>query len=419
MLQVVVEGRSLTDALDNILPTIPLEIDRSFLKALCFGVSRWYFKLEFILNQLVAKPIRDDEVRILVLLGLYQLQFTRVKPHAAVSETVSALGNKTWAKPLLNGVLRNFQRQDKRLMALAEIDECALWSHPVWLLGKIRRNWPAQCEEIFEQANRQPPMTLRVNLSQTSREAYLLALQQRGIAAYPSRFAESGVTLETPITFQSLPGFEEGMVAVQDEAAQLAVGLLGLEKGQRVLDVCAAPGGKTLHILESRSDLAEVVALDISSERLSKVRENLARAKMQATVLRGDALAPDSWWDGRQFDRILLDAPCSATGVIRRHPDIKLLRKPSDMARLVETQRRILETVWPLLAKGGLMVYATCSLLKEENELQMLTFLDNHPDAKEAAIISEWGNARPLGRQILTGEDDMDGFYYACLVKSF
>ena len=417
-MQVVVEGRSLNDALDEQLPSIPLDIDRSFVKAMCFGVSRWYFKLDFILAQLVPKPIRHEEVRLLAMIGIYQLEYTRVKPHAAVSETVSALGDKAWAKPLINAVLRNFQRQRERLLALAEIDECALWSHPAWLLGKIRKNWPGQCEQVFEQSNRPPPMTVRVNLRQSSREEYLLTLKQAGMMAYACSFAESGITLESPVSVQSLPGFAEGLVSVQDESAQLAAGLLELDQGQRVLDVCAAPGGKTLHILESRADLAEVVALDIASDRLARVSENLSRAKLNAKVLCGDALEPQTWWDGKPFDRILLDAPCSATGVIRRHPDIKLLRKPSDLPKLVEVQRRILENIWPLLAEDGLLVYATCSLLKEENEVQISSFLHHHSDAKEVVIAAEWGSPRPYGRQILSGEDNMDGFYYARLVKS-
>ena len=419
LVRVVVDGKSLNDALEGTLPDITQDNDRAFVQALCFGVVRWYDKLDFILNQLVAKPIRDEHVRLLVLLGLYQLEYTRVKPHAAVSETVSALGNKAWAKPLLNGVLRNFQRQRERLLALAELDERALWSHPVWLLGKIRKNWPAQCEEIFAQANRQPPLTLRVNLRQTTRKAYLERLAEAGIAAQPCRFAESAVTLDTPMAVQQLPGFAQGMVSVQDEAAQFAASLLQLEAGQRVLDVCAAPGGKTLHILESCPDLQGVVALDHAAERLVGIEENLVRAGMSATVVCGDAQNPEAWWDGRPFDRILVDAPCSATGVIRRHPDIKLLRQPSDVVRLVGLQQRILDRIWPLLAKGGILVYATCSVLKEENEVQIAAFLRRQTDAGEVVIASLWGHARPHGRQILSGEDGMDGFYYACLVRSF
>ncbi|MFZ4704345.1 MAG: 16S rRNA (cytosine(967)-C(5))-methyltransferase RsmB, partial [Candidatus Methylumidiphilus sp.] len=408
LVRVVVEGKSLTDALEEAVPDSLQDNDRAFVQAMCYGVIRWYHKLDFILNQLVAKPIRDEHVRLLVLLGLYQLEYTRVKPHAAVSETVSALGNKIWAKALINGVLRNFQRQRERLMALAEIDESALWSHPAWLLGKIRKNWPQQCEEVFRQANLPPPMTLRVNLSRTTRLDYLEKMASAGLSAQPCQFAASGVLLENPIPIQSLPGFSQGLVSVQDEAAQLAAGLLALKSGLRVLDVCAAPGGKTLHMLESHDGLGEVVALDIAADRLKRIEENLLRAGLAATVLCGDAEEPASWWDGKLFDRILVDAPCSATGVIRRHPDIKLLRKPRDITKLVATQRRILECVWPLLGKGGLMVYATCSVLKEENEVQIAAFLHSHSDAREVPIPSDWGSARPHGRQILSGEDGMD-----------
>jgi len=415
--QVIVEGKSLTDALEETLPKIPRDIDRAFVQALCFGVARWYFRLDFILRQLTAKPIRNEEVRLLALLGLYQLEYTRVKPHAAVSETVSALGRKLWAKPLLNGVLRSFQRERADLLALADGDECATFSHPDWLIGKIRKSWPKQWATILERANWQPPMTLRVNLRQGSRMGYLGSLAQSGIVAHPCRFADSGITLEAPVSVQSLPGFAKGAVSVQDEAAQLAAGLLELDTGHRVLDVCAAPGGKTLHILESRSDLAEVVALDIAAGRLARISENLARAGLDATVLCADAADSGAYWDGKPFDRILLDAPCSATGVIRRHPDIKLLRQPKDIARLVDLQRRILASVWTTLAKGGLIVYATCSILKEENETQIVAFLQDHPEAREVPIEAGWGSPRQHGRQILSGDGGMDGFYYARLAK--
>jgi len=417
MALVIVEGKSLTDALEEILPKIPRDIDRAFVQALCFGMTRWYFRLDFILRQLTPKPIRYEEVRLLALLGLYQLEYMRVKPHAAVSETVSALGDKLWAKPLVNAVLRRFQRERAHLLALADRDESATFSHPDWLIGKIRKSWPRQWETILERANWQPPMTLRVNLRQGSRTDYLGSLAESGIVAHPCLFAASGISLEAPVSVESLPGFAKGAVSVQDEAAQLAAGLLKLEPGQRVLDVCAAPGGKTLHILESRSDLGEVVAVDIAAERLVKIKENLARASLDASVVCADAANTGTWWDGKPFDRILLDAPCSATGVIRRHPDIKLLRQPKDISKLVDLQRRILASVWTMLEKDGLIVYATCSILKEENETQIATFLQAHPDAREVPIESAWGSPRPHGCQILSGEDGMDGFYYARLTK--
>lgn len=415
--RVTAEGCSLTAALDEALPTIAQANDRSFVQALCFGVLRWYHRLDFILRQLAPKPIRDEEIRLLALLGLYQLEYSRVKPHAAVAETVSAAGRKTWAKPLLNGVLRSFQRDREALLERAEADETAAHSHPAWLIGKIRKNWPQDYPAILQQANRQPPMTLRVNLRQGGREDYLGVLQAAGIAARICRFAEAGLILENPVAVEKLPGFDSGRVSVQDEAAQLASTLLDLRPGHRVLDVCAAPGGKTLQILESHPDLGEMVAVDIAVDRLDKIRENLARGRLAATVLGGDAAQPSNWWDGRPFDRILVDAPCSATGVIRRHPDIKLLRKPEDIAQLQTLQRRILEAMHPVLAEGGLLVYATCSILKQENETQIESFLRDHPEFSEIPIQAEWGRTSGPGRQILTGEYDMDGFFYARLAK--
>ena len=415
--QVTAQGASLTAALEGVLPAIPQANDRAFVQALCFGVARWYFRLDFILRQLAAKPIRDEEIRLLALIGLYQLEYTRVKPHAAVAETVEAAGGKAWAKPLLNGVLRSFQRERERLLALADADDTAGCSHPAWLAGKIRKSWPDAGSAILERANQPPPMSLRVNLRQGSREAYLDALKAVGITASACLYAASGVTLDNAVAVERLPGFGEGRVSVQDESAQLAAGLLDLQAGQRVLDVCAAPGGKTLHILESQPGLAEVVAVDIAPERLARINENLARAGLVAKVVAGDAAHPHVWWDGRPFDRILLDAPCSATGVIRRHPDIKLLRQPEDILPLTVVQRRILESIWPLLAEGGLLVYATCSVLKEENEKLAAGFLHAHPEAREIPIEAAWGHPRPVGRQILSGENDMDGFYYVRLSK--
>ena len=415
--RVTAEGASLTAALGTVLPTIPQANDRAFVQALCFGVARWYFRLDFILRQLATKPIRDEEIRLLALLGLYQLEYTRVKPHAAVAETVEAAGRKAWAKPLLNGVLRTYQRERERLSALADADAEAATAHPAWLVGKIRKSWPEDWPAILDRANLPPPMGLRVNLGQGGRDAYLESLREAGIPAQACLFAESGIILEDPVPVERLPGFGAGRVSVQDESAQLAAGLLDLQAGQRVLDVCAAPGGKTLHILESQPGLAEVVALDIAPDRLAKINANLARVGLAARVMAGDAADPSAWWDGKPFDRILLDAPCSATGVIRRHPDIKLLRHAEDILPLSVKQRRILESIWPLLAEGGLLLYATCSILKEENEKLVAGFLHAHPDAREVPIDAAWGRPCLAGRQIVSGENGMDGFYYARLSK--
>jgi 16S rRNA (cytosine967-C5)-methyltransferase len=411
------DGQSLTAALEAVLPRIPPGKDRAFVQALCYGVARWYYRLNFILDQIASKPIRDEQIYLLALLGLYQLEYTRVKPHAAVAETVAAAGRKAWAKPLLNAVLRRFQREREALIALADSEISSATAHPVWLVEAIQVGWPTHYRDVLHNANQAPPLTLRVNRRQGGRDAYLEQLRSAGIAAHACAYASAGITLETPQDVETLPGFLSGAVSVQDEAAQLAAALLDLRPGQRVLDLCAAPGGKTLHILESEPGLAEVVALDIAPERLTRIRENLNRAGLQATLLCGDASQPADWWDGKPFDRMLLDAPCSATGVIRRHPDIKLLRRPDDIAKLGALQRNILRHAWPLLAEGGLLVYATCSIMPAENALQVADFLQTQPQARELPIAADWGQPCAVGRQILSGEGNMDGFYYARLAK--
>jgi len=354
---------------------------------------------------------------MLALLGLYQLEYTRVKPHAAVAETVGAARRKSWAKPLLNGILRSHQRERERLLALADADATAVCGYPAWLIEQIRRDWPEDFVAILSQGNLQAPLVLRVNRLKCERARYIELLAQAQITAHASDCVESAVILENPVGVGRLPGFADGWVSVQDAAAQLAAGLLDPRPGQRVLDVCAAPGGKTQHILEICPDVGEVVSLDIAPERVTRIRENLSRAGLTATLLTADAVEPSSWWDGKPFDRILVDAPCSATGVIRRHPDIKLLRQPGDIPQLQSLQRRILEAVWPMLAEGGLLIYSTCSILRQENELQIAAFLENHPEAREIPIDADWGRSMALGRQILVGDEDMDGFYYSRLRK--
>lgn len=411
---VTADGRSLTAALDEILPKAPKEQDRAFIQALCFGVLRQYWRLDFMLRQLAAKPIRDEQIRLLALLGLYQLEFTRVKPYAAVAETVTAAGRKNWARALLNGILRNYQRRREHLQTLADNDLEARFAHPAWLIERLRTDWPAEYETILLEGNRQAPMCLRVNPRQVQRDRYLAELDAAGMTARPAPRTRNGIILAEAAAVERLPGFAEGRASVQDAAAQLAAEVLAAETGQRVLDVCAAPGGKTAAILEACPD-CEMVAVDIAPERSARVRENLERAGLKARVITGDATNPAGWWDGRPFDRILLDAPCSATGVIRRHPDIKWLRRPKDIAALAATQTQILEATWRLLAPGGLLLYATCSVLREENEARIATFLNAHPDAQECRIIADWGRAVAHGRQILPGEADMDGFYYCLL----
>lgn len=416
---VTAEGRSLS-------ATLPVAFkeaapgDRPLVQELCYGVLRWYPRLAAIAAQLLRKPLkaRDADVGNLLLTGLYQLLFLNMPPHAAVHETVEAARvlNKAWAAGLVNAVLRGFLRGREQLLALVDQREEVALAHPEWLYALLRADWPDDYRAVMTANNQRPPMTLRVNAARTTRDAYLQVLADAGIAARPARYAEQGVVLELPMDVERLPGFAEGLVSVQDAAAQMAAPLLGAERGMRVLDACAAPGGKTAHILEMESAL-DVVALDIDEERLQRVAENLQRSGVQARLIQGDARRPQEWWDGTSFDRILVDAPCSATGVIRRHPDIKALRKESDIPALAEQQGAILDALWPLLAPGGRLLYVTCSVLRAENERQIGAFLARHDDAREKRIPAFWGMPCTHGRQVLPGEEGMDGFYFASIEK--
>ncbi|MGZ4980626.1 MAG: 16S rRNA (cytosine(967)-C(5))-methyltransferase RsmB [Methylobacter sp.] len=415
--RVLQDGQSLTAALDNAFLAVESGKDRAFIQALCYGVCRQYHRLDYILSQLLDKPLKDADVKALALVGLYQLKYMRVKPHAAVSETVLAARKKPWAKSLINAVLRTYLREQEELEHKADKFQVAALSHPDWLIKQIEQDWPEQALNIFLENNLQPPMVLRVNLAKVSREQYLQLLIGQDIAAESVSFCPSAIRLDKPVPVDMLPGFADGLVSVQDTAAQLAAELLDVQPGHRVLDVCAAPGGKAAHILESQPQLKELVAVDIDEFRMQRVSENCRRLKLQATLVVGDAANPSGWWDGQPFDRILLDAPCSALGVIRRHPDIKLLRRAEDIQQLQALQETILKAVWPLLAPGGLLVYATCSILKQENEQQVKAFLAEHSDAVELPINADWGAAGACGRQIFTGESAMDGFFYARISK--
>ncbi|WP_221047527.1 16S rRNA (cytosine(967)-C(5))-methyltransferase RsmB [Methylogaea oryzae] len=414
--RVVEQGQSLTDALAAELPALPNGRDRAFVQALCFGVMRRYWQLDAILAQLVRKPIQVAEVHMLALAGLYQLSHMAVKPYAAVAETVAAAGRHAWAKPLLNAVLRNYQRRREELEAAIAGDTVATTSHPAWLIERLRGDWPQQWQAILEANNQQPPMVLRANRRRNDRDAYLALLRQQELAAEAAGPGQDAIVLGQPLDVAQLPGFADGLVSVQDGAAQLAAPLLDPQPGDRVLDACAAPGGKTAHLLEYCPQ-ALVTAVDVAPERVQRIGETLQRLNLAATVAVGDAGRPQDWWDGQPFQRILLDAPCSATGVIRRHPDIKWLRRDSDIATLADTQGKLLDALWPLLAPGGVLLYATCSVLREENDRQVGRFLERRNDAVELPLAGAWGTALAYGRQILPGEQGMDGFYYAKLGK--
>ena len=420
--QVMRDGRNLPDALDGVLNRVPVERDRALAQAMAYGVFRWYWRLDWLLSQLLQTPLkkRDVDIQASLLLGLYQLQEMRIPDHAAVAETVKLASQlkKPWAKNLINGVLRNFLRQRERLLTHMQEHAVARTAHPSWLLAQLQQDWPQHWEAITAANNVSPPMTLRVNAIQCDRTAYLARLTECGISATTASHTESGLTLAQPMGVERLPDFARGAVSIQDAAAQLAAQLLNAQPGERVLDACAAPGGKTAHILERQPRLAELVALDVSPERLHRVDENLKRLGLSATTLAGDASQPSSWWDQQIFDRILLDTPCSASGVIRRHPDIKLLRRADDLSQLVIAQAQILDALWPLLKPGGMLLYATCSVLQQENSQQIQRLLATQADARLVPISAPWGHEQQAGRQILPGEDEMDGFFYACIQKA-
>lgn len=391
----------------------------SMTKELCFGFCRHYFRLQAMADWLLDKRPKAQDIWITILLGLYQLHYLNKPDYAVVKETVALLEKvkKTWAKGLVNAVLRNFCRQQTEIIAALSTVPNYKYGQPTWLLDRLKKDWPLDWQAIALANDAHPPMVLRVNQQKKSVDAYLHALKESGIEADAHPIAAEGIILKSPCEVSKLPGFSEGWISVQDGAAQLAVSLLSLQSGQRVLDACCAPGGKTCHMLESQPNLAACVALDVDSRRLQRVSENLGRLQLKATLMQGDASTPDKWWDGQLFDRILLDSPCSATGVIRRHTDIKLLRQPEDVAEIVNTQKAILNSLWPLLSPGGIMVYATCSILMEENHQQIADFLKDHRDCTIDSRVLPWGRATRYGRQILPGEHSMDGFFYSVLLK--
>lgn len=389
-----------------------------FSKELCFGVCRHFYRLEAIANHLIKKKPKQSDVWLCLLMGLYQLHYLQLPDYAVVKESVALLTfiKKIWAKGLVNAVLRTYCREQDAILKHLQHNQTFIYGHPDWLLERIQRNWPSAWQSIVQANDAHPPMTLRVNQQQTTRPAYLARLKQINIQATAHPWAKHGIVLNQPCPVSDLPGFSQGDVSVQDAAAQLAVSLLDLKPGLRVLDACCAPGGKTCHILETQPDLNACWALDVEPHRLARVQDNLDRLNLNATLIQGDGLNPNAWWDGQLFDRILLDAPCSATGVIRRHPDIKLLRTESDIQAIVKTQFALLRSLWPLLAPKGLMVYATCSIMPEENTEQIAQFAASQNNCKIIKQDAGWGHKTTTGVQILPGQDAMDGFFY-CIMQ--
>lgn len=420
-LAAVLNGKA---SLNSSLPTQMDKVedrDRGFTQDLAFGTARWQPRLSALAAKLLQKPFKaaDADVEALLLVGLYQLLYTRVPAHAAIGETVGCADKlkKPWAKALLNAVLRRAQRESEALLAELEHDPVVRTAHPRWLQKSLKAFWPEQWEAICAANNAHPPMILRVNRRHHTRDAYLGLLTEAGIAATPCVYSRDGIVLDTATDVRSLPGFAEGWISVQDEAAQLAADLLDLAPGQRVLDACCAPGGKTCHILEAEPELAGVVAVDLEAKRLVRVRENLERLGLSAELIAADGRDTATWWDGKPFQRILLDAPCSATGVIRRHPDIKLTRQPDDIAALAVLQGELLDAMWITLEVGGILLYATCSTLPTENTEVIEAFLARTSGARELDIASQAGIKQPHGRQLLAQEGGHDGFYYAKLIK--
>lgn len=394
----------------------------ALLQQYCYGLCRWYYQLDWLCQQLMDKPLKAKhlDVQCLILLGLLEQRHMSTADHAAVNETVQAAKalKKTWAKRLVNAVLRRYQREQVDLEQLMTVTPKAYFAHPQWLVNAVKQHWRDDWQDILAANNQQAPMTLRVNTSRQSREMYIQKLREQNIEVTPTSHSKYGATLTSATDVNNIPGFFAGECSVQDEAAQLVAPLLDVQAKQRVLDACAAPGGKTCHILESQAFLQELVAIDVDADRLEKVASNLRRIQRKATLIAADASDTDSWWDGQAFDRILIDAPCSGTGVIRRHPDIKLLRKPADIAGLIQIQLDLLLALWPLLKPGGRLLYTTCSILPFENDQLISRFLAHVSDAKLVPLSIPNAIQKTFGYQLLTTPTTHDGFFYAALTKA-
>ncbi|MEA9395289.1 16S rRNA (cytosine(967)-C(5))-methyltransferase RsmB [Lelliottia amnigena] len=412
--KVVEQGQSLS----NILPPLQQKVsdkDKALLQELCFGVLRTLPQQEWLISKLMSRPMTGKQrtIHYLIMVGFYQLLHTRIPPHAALAETVegAVVIKRPQLKGLINGVLRQFQRQQEELLAeFADSDQRFL--HPEWLLKRLQKAYPSQWQAIVEANNQRPPMWLRVNRNHHTRDEWLALLETAEMNGFTHDAYPDAIRLASPAPVQALPGFEQGWVTVQDASAQGCMTYLEPQNGDRILDLCAAPGGKTTHIIEV-APKASVMAVDIDEQRLSRVYDNLKRLGMKAEVKQGDGRTPAQWCGDEQFDRILVDAPCSATGVIRRHPDIKWLRRDRDINELAQLQSEILDAIWPHLKPGGTLVYATCSVLPEENSQQIAAFLKRTSNA----TLRTTGTPDKPGIQNLPGAEDGDGFFYAKLIK--
>jgi 16S rRNA (cytosine967-C5)-methyltransferase len=421
LVSVLVDGRSLKAMLAQALPHVADPRDRALMEAICFGVLRHRRQYEYALSQWLARPLaaRDASVQCLLLAGLAQLDALGLPAHAAVAATTEAtrLLDRAPLVGLVNALLRRASREPLPVSQ----DPAVATSHPEWLMQALAADWPDSAQDIVRANNRSAPLWLRSNARVRSRDALMSELREAGLPAYAPAFAEEALQLEDPVPVDRLPGWREGAMSVQDGAAQLAVQALSPQPGERVLDACAAPGGKTAQIAQRLAGgSGELLALDIEARRLGRVGEELERLGLASATVHArvaDAALPGEWWDGRPFDAVLLDAPCSATGIIRRQPDIKWHRRPDDIAPLVALQARLLDALWTVLKPGGRMLYATCSVLRDENERQVDAFLVRTPDATPLALDGRFGRVSGAGRQRFPGEDGMDGFFYALLRK--
>ena len=414
--EVLDKGISLSVALPDQQQHLDNSKDKALLAELCYGVMRQLPQLDKCVSDCLAKPFKGKQriLHQLLIVGCYQLYFTRIPAHAAISETAEACRQLRFdgLVKVVNGVLRTIQRQDAEL----NTDSDTLrFNTPAWFIKRLQQAYPDKWQHIIEQSHQRPPMWLRNNQQLQTRDTYLAALAQYDIPAQAGP-SQDAILLDAAKDVAALPDFMEGAASVQDGAAQWAATLLAPKADELVLDACAAPGGKSCHLLELAPNI-NLVAVDFDQKRLARVQQNLDRLHLKAQLIHGDAADIPSWWQGQQFDRILLDAPCSATGVIRRHPDIKWLRKNSDIEELANLQKQILDHCWQWLKPGGTLLYATCSILPQENNQQVEQFLERTADASLIPI-EQQTQLDDIGWQILPGQDNMDGFYYARLVKA-
>jgi 16S rRNA (cytosine967-C5)-methyltransferase len=419
------EGVTLDTALAGALGSANAALAPS-VRSLCYGALRGYYRHEAILARLLSQPVSslDYLVRALLSVALFELEDARTPAYAVVDAAVESARATDAARAggLINAVLRRYLRERTAIDAQIAGNPVTRHAAPIWLADRLRADWPVRWTQLLAAGDTQAPMWLRVNCRRGSTEDYLQRLQAAGIGARAEARVPFALVLDEPCDVQKLPGFAEGEVSVQDLAAQCVAFPLALPGAQRVLDACAAPGGKTALIAERRGDLARLVAVELDPKRLERVRDNLRRGALSAELIAGDATNPDAWADGARFDRILVDAPCSALGVIRRHPDIRLRKAPSEIDRLPQLQMRLLCALWPLLEPGGRLVYVTCTLTRSENRDLLAAFVRSTADA--AVVPAEswegwpgFGQPDEFGRQILPGEAGADGFYYAALER--